>query len=128
VRISRAGAPSVDALGLAAAAVALLAGGALVSLDAPFLFCVFRKATGVPCLTCGCTHAFHHFVRGQLADAFLASPLGAVLALVCAAHVLWTAARLCGFPYALSIEPTRRLRWTAGVALAANWAFLVLKP
>ncbi|MFN2549951.1 MAG: DUF2752 domain-containing protein [Myxococcales bacterium] len=118
----------MHALGLAAAAAALLVAAWLVPLDAPFLFCPFRAATGLPCLSCGTTHAFHYFVRGQVASAFLASPLGAVLALACAIHLGWTVLRLFGLPYALSIQPTRALRWTAAAALAGNWAFLVLKP
>jgi len=126
--IARAGAPSIHAVGLAAAASALLAAAAIVPLDAPFLFCPFRAATGLPCLTCGCTHAFHFFVRGDFAAALASSPLGALLALVCAVHVVWTLLRLCGLPYAPSVRPTRTLRWTAAAALAANWAFLVLKP
>ena len=67
-------------------------------------------------------------MRGQLAAAFASSPLGALLAVTCAAHLVWTLLRLCGLPYAPSLEPTRTARWTAAVALAANWAFLVLRP
>lgn len=118
---------SVHELGLAAAAGALLAGGAVVPLDSPFLFCPFRAATGLPCLTCGCTHAFHHFVRGEIADAFVSSPLGFLLAVACVLYVAWTVARLCGLPYALRLPATSALRWTAAAVLAANWAFLLLK-
>ena len=125
---SRAGPPSLHALGLAAAAASLLAAAAVVPLDAPFLFCPFRAATGLPCFTCGCTHAFHHLVRGHLAAAISSSPLGVLLATACAAHLVWTLLRLCGLPYALSVQPTRAVRWTAAVALAGNWTFLVLRP
>ena len=128
--IRRAGPPSVHALGLAAAAAALLAGALVLPLDAPPLSlfpCPFRLATGLPCLACGCTHAFHFFVRGQLGAAFLASPLGALLALACAAHLLWTGLRLCGLGWAPHLEPTRRLRLTAAAALAASWAFVALR-
>lgn len=120
----------MHALGLAAVAGALLAAAIVLPLDAPplsLLFCPFRAATGVPCLACGCTHAFHFMVRGQAAAAFLASPLGALLALACAAHLLWTALRLCGLPWAPHLEPSRRLRWTIGAALLANWAFVALR-
>ena len=125
--IRRAGPPSVHAIGLAAVSVALLAGAVVIPLDSPFLFCPFRAATGLPCLSCGCTHAFHFFVRGELGAAFLASPLGALLAFACVAHALWTALRLCGLPWAPALRPTRALRWTAAGALAANWIFLVLR-
>ena len=125
--IRRAGPPSVHAFGLAAAGAALLACAAVLPLDAPPLSlfpCPFRLATGLPCLACGCTHAFHFFVRGQFGAALLASPLGALLALACAAHLLWTALRLCGLSWAPHLQPTRGLRFTAAAALAANWAFV----
>lgn len=128
--IRRAGPPSVHALGLAAAAGALLAGAAVLPLDAPPLSlfpCPFRALTGLPCVTCGCSHAFHFFVRGQIADALLWSPLGALLALLCAVHLSWTLLRLCGLAWAPHLEPTRALRITAGVALLANWAFVALR-
>ncbi len=125
--IRRAGPPSVHALGLAAVSAALLVGAVIVPLDSPLLFCPFRAATGLPCFGCGCTHAFHFLVRGEFAAALSASPLGALLALACAVHLLWTALRLCGLPYAPVLEPTRRLRWAAAGALAANWIFLVLR-
>ncbi len=120
----------MHALGLLAAAAALLAAAAVLPLDAPplsLLFCPFRAATGLPCLACGCTHAFHFFVRGQFAAAILASPLGTLLALACAAHVVWTLLRLCGLPWAPLLQPTRTVRWSAGILLAANWAFLALR-
>lgn len=128
--IRRAGPPSVHALGLAGVAAALLAGALVLPIDAPPLSlfpCPFRAATGLPCLACGCTHAFHFFVRGELGAACLASPLGALLALACAAHLGWTLLRLCGLPWAPRLESTRGLRWTAAAALAANWAFLVVR-
>jgi hypothetical protein len=127
--IARAGSPSVHAIGLAAASVALLAAAALLPLDAPPLSlfaCPLRAATGFPCLSCGCTHAFHFAVRGQLAAAFLASPLGLALALACALHAVWTSLRLLGLPWAPRAAIGRRWRWAACAALAANWAFVAL--
>ena len=128
--IVRAGPPSVHALGLAAVGAALLAAAAVLPLEAPPLSlfaCPFRAATGLPCLACGCTHAFHFFVRGEMQSAFLSSPVGFLLALACAAHLLWTLLRLCGLPYAPGFAVTRRVRWAALVALAANWAFLAVR-
>jgi hypothetical protein len=128
--IARAGPPSVHALGLAAAGAALLAAAAVLPIDAPplsLLVCPFRAATGLPCLACGCTHAFHFFVRGELAAATLASPLGTLLALACAVHLLWTLLRLAGLRYAPQVPVTRRARWAAAVALAVNWVFLAVR-
>lgn len=117
----------MHALGLAAAAAALLFAAVIVPPDSPLFACPFRAATGLPCLTCGCTHAFHYAVRGDLARAFASSPLGALLAIACAAHLAWTALRLCGLRWAPQLSPSRSLRWAALGALAANWAFLVLR-
>jgi hypothetical protein len=125
----RAGPPSVHAVGLGAVAAALLGGAALLPLDAPplsLLFCPLRAATGIPCFSCGCTHAFHFAVRGQLLAAVDASPLGTVLALLCAAHLAWTLLRLAGLPWAPLIPP-RTVRWAAAFAVAANWLFLVAR-
>lgn len=126
----RSGPPSVHALGLAAAGAAMLGAAAVLPLDAPPLSlfaCPFRAATGWPCLTCGCTHAFAAFVRLDFSAAFRASPLGALLAAVCVVHVAWTLLRLCGFPRApASPRATPRVRAAALAVLAANWIFLVL--
>jgi len=127
--IRRAGPPSVHALGLAAAGAFLLAGAAVLPLDAPPLSlfpCPFRLATGLPCLACGCTHAFHFFVRGQFGAALLSSPLGTLLALACAFHLCWTALRLAGLRWAPDLRVTGPLRLAAAAALAANWAFVAL--
>jgi len=126
----RSGPPSVHALGLAAAGAAMLGAAAVLPLDAPPLSlfaCPFRAATGWPCLTCGCTHAFAAFVRLDFGAAFQASPVGAVLAAVFAVHVVWTLARFCGFSRApASLRPTPRVRVAALGLLAANWIFLAL--
>jgi uncharacterized protein DUF2752 len=128
--VVRAGTPSVHALGLAAAGASLLCAAAVLPLDAPpfsLFACPFRATTGLPCLSCGCTHAFTALVHLHPAAAFAASPLGALLALLCAAHVGWTALRLCGLPFAPASFPvTGRLRLGAAALLAANWTFLVL--
>ncbi len=123
----RAGPPSVHALGFAGVAAALLGAALILPLDAPplsWLTCPFRAATGLPCLSCGCTHAFSFFMHGRFADALAASPLGAALALAGAAHLLWTCARLAGLPFA----PRARVpAWLIAAAVAANWMFLVLR-
>jgi len=128
--IARAGRPSLHAVALAGIAILLLAAAAALPLDAPPLslfFCPFRAATGFPCPGCGCTHAFHFTVRGQLAAAFSCNPLGTLLALASAAHVLWTALRLAGLPYAPALQLTRRSRWAAAAALAFSWLFVALR-
>ena len=128
---ARSGPPSDHALGLAASCAAVLSAAALLPLDAPplsLLACPLRAATGWPCLTCGCTHAFAAFVRFDFLAAVQASPLGAALAAACAVHVAWTVLRMCGFRWApASMTATPRIRAAALGLMAANWLFLVLR-
>jgi len=128
--VVRAGGPSAHALGLSVAAASLLVAAAVLPLDQPPLSlfaCPFRAATGLPCLTCGCTHAFAAVARLHFVQAALANPLGAMAALAAAVHVAWTALRLCGLRYAPApLALTPRLRLGAAAMLAANWGFLVL--
>ena len=123
--------PSLHALGFAALAASLLGVAAVLPLDGPLLSlfaCPFRAGTGWPCLFCGCSHAFTHFVRGELVDAVLSSPLGAALALLCAVHLILTAVRLVGVRVEL---PEPRLSWSGRIAcaavLVANWAFVAAR-
>jgi hypothetical protein len=128
--IARAGPPSVHAVALAAVAALMLAAAAALPLDAPplsLLGCPFRAAAGLPCPGCGCTRAFHFAVRGQLGMAVAHNPLGTLLALTAAVHVLWTALRVAGLRHAPRIEATPRARLIAALALAANWIFLALR-
>jgi hypothetical protein len=121
----------VHALGFAALAGALLGAAALLPLDRPPLSlfaCPLKAATGWPCLFCGCTHAFAHVVRGELLSALAASPLGALLALLCVGHLMMTLLRLCGLRYAPPpFALTARLRWAALGAIALNWIFLAAR-
>ena len=123
--------PSIHGLGFAAVAASLLAAAAVLPLDRPPLSlfaCPLRAATGWPCLFCGCSHAFHHLVRVELGAAFLASPLGALLAIACVAQVTVTALRLAGVRLSLP-EPSlsNRSRLAIAALLALNWAFVAAR-
>jgi len=129
--VVRAGSPSVHALGLAAAGLAVLLSAAVLPLDAPPLSlfpCPFRAATLLPCLSCGCTHAFAAAVRLHPIDALRSNPLGAFAAAAFAVHIVWTALRLCGLRWVPAPLPvTPRVRIGAAALLGLNWAFLVLR-
>ncbi len=124
-RTARFGHPEVFALiGL---------GSLLVARFVPVLAfpyaCPLRGLAGIPCATCGMTHAFVHLAHGEPGAAFAASPLGALLAasvwLLAAADLL-RAAR--GWP--LPVPPPRLVRGAVAagvVALLANWAWLVAR-
>lgn len=128
--VVRVGKPSAHALGLAVACASLLLAAAVLPLDQPPLSlfaCPFRAATSLPCLSCGCTHAFAAVARLSLREAALANPLGAAAAVAGAVHALWTALRLCGLAYAPApVRVTARARLGVVAMLAANWTFLIL--
>jgi len=93
------------------------------------LECPFRAATGLPCASCGMTHAFAYLARGEVGPALAASPLGAALAAAAWLFSLADLARAAlGLPFPVLPErwlvPAARL---AILAVAVNWAWLLLR-
>ncbi len=91
--------------------------------------CPLKGIAGIPCATCGMTHAFVHLAHADVALAFRASPLGALLAAGAWLFALADVARVAiGAP--LPVPSTRAVRaaTAAGIAaLLANWAWLVAR-
>ena len=89
--------------------------------------CPFRLLTGLPCASCGMTHAFVHLAQGDLGAALAANPLGAILALAAWAFAALDLARVAaGLP--LPRLGTRTVRVFATVGAAAvllNWGWLL---
>ena len=89
--------------------------------------CGWMVATGKPCATCGMTTSFAHAGRGDLVRAFIAQPLGALLALGAAAgfwialHTSVTGSRL-GAMVGVGLLQTRVIWWVVGAAALA-WAY-----
>ena len=112
----------------ALAALSFLAARFLPLLALPFV-CPMRGLAGIPCATCGMTHAFVHLAHGEVARAVAASPLGAALAAgawLLAALDLARAA--LGAP--LPVPSPRLARGAVAfglVALLGNWAYLVVR-
>jgi hypothetical protein len=109
------------------AALSFAAARFLPLLDVPYP-CPFRALTGLPCATCGMTHAFVHLAHVEVAAALRASPAGALLA-----ALAWT------FAVVAALRPAAGLRWPSpspgaaralavagAAALLANWAYLVV--
>jgi hypothetical protein len=127
--------PSVHSLGIAAGGGLVLLAAAVLPLDGPplsLLACPLRAATGIPCLSCGATHAFHFAMHGDLVAALSANPLAALGAFLLAAHCALTALRLCGLPFAPALpRPSRKisrlLRAGAVLVVVANWLFVALR-
>jgi hypothetical protein len=91
--------------------------------------CTFRAITGLPCASCGMTHAFVALAHGDVAGAWAASPGGALLAAGAWLYALADAARLAaGLPWPLlSARAWRGMAVAATGAAALNWAWMVLR-
>jgi hypothetical protein len=91
--------------------------------------CPARGLLGIPCATCGMTHAFVALAHGDLAGALHASPLGAALAAAAWGFALLDLVRLAlGRPFPLVPALAVRVATGAGaVALLLNWAWLLAR-
>ncbi|MGC8917620.1 MAG: DUF2752 domain-containing protein [Thermoanaerobaculum sp.] len=93
--------------------------------------CPFRTLTGVPCPTCGTTHAFLALAQGNLGAAFAANPL--VVASVAVAALLaflWAGASALGKTLPASVRELQTrwplwLRVAVAGAILANWIWVV---
>jgi uncharacterized protein DUF2752 len=118
----------LGAIFLAIGAVAALAVAVLHLDRLPILVCLFRAATGLPCLTCGATRALGDLVTGDVSGALAMNPLATLGAF---AIVPWGIGDLALMTQgrALSLEAgpgaARALRVLAVLAVIANWAYLV---
>lgn len=114
---------------MAGVAASGIAGVSLLGLDRlSFGICLFKLATGLPCLSCGTTRALGHLAHGDLAGALLMNPLfatGALLLLVLGAAeaALLVRGRVLR---AVVSDAQARAAWIAlGVLALVNWAWLV---
>ncbi len=91
--------------------------------------CPLKGLAGIPCATCGMTHAFVHLAHGDVALALRASPLGALLAGAAWLFAIADAARVAvGAPVPVPSERATRTATAAGIAaLLANWAWLLAR-
>ena len=110
----------------AIAALSFLVARFLPVLALPYT-CPARGLLGLPCATCGMTHAFVALATGDLAAAVSASPLGALLAAGAWGFALLDLSLLLlGRPFPLPSPGALRLAVAAGVAaLLLNWAWLL---
>jgi hypothetical protein len=111
-----------------AVATALLFAAPLAPRAAALLpQCAFRSLTGLPCPTCGATHAALALSRLDLAGAVSSNPLAvAGAAAFVAGGILAGILALAGRPLS---EPTLgpRARLTAIAAVVLNWIWLLAR-
>ena len=122
-RIPRFGVPELLAL---AAAASFLAARFLPVLGAGPA-CPFRAVTGLPCATCGMTHAFVALAGGRVGEALAASPAGALLAAAAWAYAALALARSAlDLPWPARPERAWRALAAAGAgAVALGWAWML---
>jgi hypothetical protein len=91
--------------------------------------CPFRALTGLPCASCGMTHAFVALARGDAAGAWSASPLGALLAGGAWLYAILDLLRVAaGIPWPRLPEKAWRAMAVGLVGAAAiNWGWLLLR-
>lgn len=91
--------------------------------------CPLRMATGVPCPTCGSTHALVSLVHGHLFGALRYNPLTTAVAALLGAAVLWSVGAMFrpGWRVVPVLSPAERRAVLYGTALLvlANWFYEV---
>ncbi len=112
----------------AIALLSLLVARFVPVLAIPFT-CPLRGLAGIPCATCGMTHAFVHLAHGEVSRAFGASPLGALLAAGAWLYAIADLVRVAaGGPLPDPGPRAARAAAALGVtAVLANWAWLVVR-
>lgn len=103
----------------------------LARVDADLLLrsahCALREGLGVPCPTCGGTLAAIRLAEGRPLEAVAANPLVAATAVAGLAWCLYAVAATFAPRWRRSLDlgrgGARALRWGAGLALAATWAY-----
>ncbi|MDG2055201.1 MAG: DUF2752 domain-containing protein [Phycisphaerales bacterium] len=91
--------------------------------------CSWMSGFGIPCPTCGMTTSFSHAVKGELGHAFMAQPLGAILAVVTAAILLLGVyVAITGSRVANRLAGPFRARWlwTISAVVLVAWGYKIL--
>lgn len=121
----RFGHPEVFAL---IALLSFLVARFLPVLAVPYT-CPLKGLAGIPCATCGMTHAFVHLAHGELARALGTSPLGTLLAAGAWLYAAADGVRVAlGAPLPVPAPGALRAATVTGIAaLLVNWAWLVAR-
>jgi hypothetical protein len=97
--------------------------------------CLFKKATGFPCPSCGTTRSIQSLIEGNFLEALHWNPFGVVVFCIMLISPVWIlidmANRKSSFLLGYSrIENLFRSKWLAVPAIAlvaANWVWNIIK-
>jgi len=91
--------------------------------------CVFRALTGIPCPTCGATHAVVYLSHGEVSAAFMMNPLTAVCLIVAFLVFFYSLATLSfNLPkinIMLSSKECTILRVGVIILILIQWAYVI---
>ena len=92
------------------------------------VICAFRLVTGLPCMTCGMTRAFHAISLGQLGVALEYHPLGPVFYCLTVFYFVFASFRFLGWRVRLLAiqEPVRLMVYGSLGLLFACWMVRLL--
>jgi len=128
----------LHALGVSIASIALLSLAFLLTPTADGIgthtqlglpVCGWILAADLPCPTCGMTTAWSHTVRGELPSAFMAQPMGMLLAIVAILIAIGgfiTAITGYSFNAFLYIYTPSKILIIVGALTLASWGFKIL--
>jgi len=106
-----------------------LVAGRFLPVEQVFPACVFKGLAGIPCPTCGSTHAVVYLSRGNLAGALAANPLLSASVMIALLYFFYSLpARIFAVPrlsVSLSDREKDGVRVGAVVLVAANWIYLI---
>lgn len=97
--------------------------------------CLFRQATGIPCPSCGTTHAILSITKGNFRQALDENILGFPVAMMLVIFPVWILIDLIRkkesfYQFYFWAESFLRKKWVAYFALVfllANWGWNILK-
>jgi hypothetical protein len=97
--------------------------------------CLFRQVTGIPCPSCGTTHAVLSIMKGHFLQAMSENILGFPVALMMMVFPVWIAIDLIRrresfYTFYLFAESILRKSWVAWPALGLlliNWGYHIIR-
>ena len=97
--------------------------------------CLFKKATGIACPSCGSTRSVREVINGDIAGAFLFNPFGILIIIVLIVSPVWIVYDLITrndslHRFYLKAEAIIRRKWFAIPAIALvllNWIWNIYK-